>query len=283
MRRLHLFELEDQHWLPAQIRDGITDFLQFAVVRADLYGRASARLSGALRRTGDRRVVDLCSGGGGPWAKLHPAVERQLAHAVDVRLTDYFPNLAALRAVAAGQSGGRITACEQPISALAVPQSLQGFRTVFSAFHHFQPAQAQAILADAVGRNAGIAVFESTQRHPLLLLYMLLTPLLVLLTSPFQKPWRWGRMFWTYVVPAVPLAVLFDGIVSCLRTYTPPELLAMAREVPGSDRYDWEAGVERIGGLPVGVTYLIGTPRTPLAAGCGPAAVPALAARDTPP
>jgi hypothetical protein len=112
-----------------------------------------------------------------------------------------------------------------------------------------------------VSKRQGIAIAESTQRHPLLLAYMLFTPLLVVLTSPFQKPFRWSRIFWTYVVPVVPLAVAFDGFVSCLRTYTPEELMEMVSDVTGNEDYEWQAGVERIGALPIGVTYLIGTPR----------------------
>jgi hypothetical protein len=47
-----------------------------------------------------------------------------------------------------------------------------------------------------------------------------------------------SRLFWAYVVPAIPLATLFDGIVSCLRTYTPAELMALTE---GIDGYQWDA------------------------------------------
>jgi len=68
-------------------------------------------------------------------------------------------------------------------------------------------------------------------------------------------------MFWTYVVPAIPLIVMFDGIVSCLRTYTPEELMALVRQVPGASTFHWESGVRRLGVLPVGTTYLLGWPK----------------------
>jgi len=31
--------------------------------------------------------------------------------------------------------------------------------------------------------------------------------------------------------------------------------------IPGHEVYEWQAGIEKIGILPVGVTYLIGYPR----------------------
>ena len=108
--------------------------------------------------------------------------------------------------------------------------------------------------------KTGVAIFESTQRHPLMLLYMLITPILVWINTPFIRPFRWKRLFWTYVIPLTPLVVMFDGFVSCLRTYTVDELQTMVSKLNSSDDYKWEIGLQRIGFLPVGVTFLIGYP-----------------------
>lgn len=260
MGRIHLFELEDQAWFPKSIRNGITDFLQFAVSVSDLYKPFAARLGRVLGKGRDQRIVDLCAGAGGPWVELKQHVEALRSGAVSVCLTDLFPNQTAFERLRK-EHAPTFAYVAHPVSAVDVPAELVGFRTMFSAFHHFRPEEAVKILEDAVSKRQGIAVAESTQRHPLLITYMFITPLLVLASSLFQKPFRWSRLFWTYVLPVVPLAVLFDGIVSCLRTYTPEELLALVARVPGAESYHWEAGIDRIGPLPVGVTYLIGTPR----------------------
>lgn len=262
MQRVQLFELEDQAWLPAAIRDGITDFLQFAVARSGLYRRTAPVLAAALQQAGCTRLVDLCSGAGGPWSSLLPQI-RDLTgwQHLELTLTDYYPNTQALSAAARADASGRTRYIAEPVSAFCVPADLQGFRTLFSSFHHFRPQDAQTILADAVRQRQGIAIVESTQRHPLLIAYMLLTPLLVWLTTPWQRPWRWSRLFWTYLIPVVPMAVMFDGIVSCLRTYTPSELLALVRQVQGHGSFDWQTDIVRIGRLPVGVTYLVGVPK----------------------
>ena len=260
MKRLHLFEMEDLPWLPSAIRNGITDFLHFAVVRSDLYKVFARRLASSIRHLHSPRVVDLCSGAGGPWATLHRSIGAATEGGIQVRLTDHYPNLAAFEALARVHAPTFDFSAE-PVSALDVPKELTGLRTLFSSFHHFPPAQAASILHDAVNKRQGIAIAESTQRHPLLIAYMLLTPWIVLLTSPFQAPFRWSRLFWTYLVPAIPLAVMFDGIVSCLRTYTPTEMMSLVKTVPGHETYDWQTGIDRHKGLPVGVTYLIGVPR----------------------
>lgn len=258
MRRRHLIELEDLPWFPASIRNGITDFLEFAVVSSNLYRPVVARLDRALLDSQSARILDLCSGGGGPWKRLRRDLHAVREARIRVLLSDIYPNREAFSKLAE-ESGGRVCSVPEPISAMDAPSDLADFRTLFSSFHHFTPEQAQRILADAVTKRQGIGIFESTQRHPLLLLYMLFTPLLVLLSTPFIRPLRWQRLFWTYLVPAIPLAVMFDGIVSCLRTYSVDELTAMTQAL-GEGGYRWEIGIERLGPLPVGVTYLIGYP-----------------------
>jgi hypothetical protein len=173
---------------------------------------------------------------------------------LSVTLTDRHPNLAAANRV---NATGAIRYHEHAVDARAVAPSLRGLRTLFSSFHHFAPADARALLGDAVERRAPIAIFEATRRDAVAIGLTLLAPLIALLATPMIRPFRWSRLFWTYLIPAIPLAVLFDGVVSCLRTYTPNELLALA---DGLDDYDWEAGTEGGKGL-VAVTYLVGVPR----------------------
>lgn len=256
MRRLHLIEIEDQPWCPAPIRDAATDFLRFALHAGNNYAPAAPLLRSAMDRLGERRIVDLCSGGGGPWLRLLEEMDGS-GGAVEVCLTDQYPNLDALRR-AERESGGRLRFHAEPVDATRMPPELEGFRTLFTAFHHFRPEAARAILHDAVRNRQGIGVFETTQRSALSVFLTALSPLFVLLATPWIRPFRWSRLFWTYVVPLVPLLVVFDGIVSCLRTYSVAELRELVDGV-GGEGYVWEAGLAK-GRGPVPVTYLIGSP-----------------------
>ena len=78
----------------------------------------------------------------------------------------------------------------------------------------------------------------------------------VWLLTPKMKRITWDKLLFTYVAPLIPLVTTFDGLVSCLRTYTPDELSSMAN-APG---YEWRAGTEA--GRTVPVTYLIGIPKS---------------------
>lgn len=259
MPRLHLVELEDLPWLPAPVRDAATGYLQLMIHQSDVFAPAVPLLARAVSRTGASRIVDLCSGGGGPWRRLAGAL-RDAGAARPVLLTDRYPNPGAAAAVRGGDPATPVALHPEPIDATQVPSSLEGFRTIFSAFHHFRPADARTVLADAVADGAPIAIFEGTKRNPTCFLFMLLTPLLVVLGMPAVRPFRVTNLLFTYLLPLVPLVVLWDGIVSTLRTYHVEELRALVATVPGHDRYDWEIG-EASGRGPIPMQYLVGTPR----------------------
>jgi hypothetical protein len=117
----------------------------------------------ALERSGATHIIDLCSGGGGPWLDLLPALRAQ-GVTVSLCLTDQYPNTVALASIAEKLPGVRFET--ESVNALDVPARLTGFRTIFTAFHHFRPAEARAILASAVRDSQGIAIFEAAARTP---------------------------------------------------------------------------------------------------------------------
>ena len=145
-----------------------------------------------------------------------------------------------------------------------VPASWRGFRTLFSSLHHFRPAEARALLAAARDAGVGLAAFEATQRSVPAVMATLLLPVAALLAMPFIRPRRASRFVFTYLVPVLPLAIWWDGVVSCLRTYTVSELQRLADGL-GGDRYRWHASAVRNQHTPFPITFLIGEPVAPAA------------------
>jgi hypothetical protein len=262
MRRLQLFEWEDQPWLPRFLRDLATDHLRYAHTTADMapaHEAIALRLAAALRRLGSNRIVDLCSGASGPMTRLRPRLDAALGRPVEIVLTDLFPNVDAFRAVGGDGIRGEIT----PVDAAAVPPALTGLRTMFAAFHHFPPEAAREVLADAVRNRSGIAIFEPLERTPRMLLAVFLSGLIRgFVLTPVIGHLSLARLLCTYVVPLGPLILIWDGVVSALRTYTVDELRDLSRGL-GDGAYDWEAGRFPVA-TPIGAvywSYLIGLPR----------------------
>lgn len=264
MMRLHLFEIHEQPWCPAVIRDGAMDCLCTIATVGNQYKQGGPLLQQALLATGATQIVDLCSGGGGPWRQLGPTLYTSQGKPVPILLTDLYPNKAAYRGKAIPMD--QIRTLATPINATHLPGDLTGLRTLFTAFHHFPPARAQAILQDAVNAGQGIAIFEQTARTPLALLLMYLLPWLAWLAVFLIRPWRFSYFFWTFVIPAIPLVLWFDGIVSCLRTYSAEELVEMVAALEPTSiagvTYVWQSGTLRSPFSPLGVSYLIGYPVT---------------------
>ncbi|HKS07117.1 MAG TPA: hypothetical protein VJR92_12475 [Gemmatimonadaceae bacterium] len=261
MRR-QLFEFEDADWLPSPIRDGGLDFLRHIIVATKFYDCVAPILSRALAHTGDTGIIDLCSGGGGPIEQLRTRVAETIGKDLRVTLTDRFPNVPAFQWLHR-RTNGRIEFKSMSIDATRVPADLAGFRTMFSAAHHFAPDALREVLRDAVSARRGIALFDASERgiRPLLgiPLILLVHPILFLLCTPFFRPFRWSRLLLTYVVPLIPLYTMWDGCISGLRTHQPEDLLSIARSVDGD--YDWAAGKLR-NNIGANVAYLVGTPRT---------------------
>ena len=253
MKRVHLLEIADEDWCPRSIRHAVTDYCRFVTERA--YSPVAPLLAEALQKVGTRHVLDLGSGAAGPWLHLHRRLH-EMGVDVTVCLSDHNPNLEAFER-ARRLSHHSLTFDPAPVDATQVPSELAGFRTMFSAFHHLRPDQARAVLADAVTRREGVGLFECGDRSLLTLGGLLGTPVVVLLVTPFIGPFRWSRLFWTYLVPVVPLVLLFDTIVSWLRLYSVPELRELTS---GLDSYQWDISTVRIKPLPNRITYLIGVP-----------------------
>ena len=260
MRRLHLLEIEDEPWCPRAIRDGATDWLHFLANAHKGFNVIAVKLREAMRRVGSDRIVDLCSGGGGPWQTLAPLLAQ--SGCVTVQLTDFYPNRAAHERVSVG-STGRVTYVSEPVNAMDVPSTFDGVRTMFNAFHQFRPHDARAILADAVMKRRAIVVVEGADHRLLGIVFILLMPLMMLALTPLIRPFRWSRLWLTYVLPAIPLLCLFDGIVSMLRIYNPDELREMVASIPDEQSFEWDIGTQPVHGSPIGLTYLVGVPREP--------------------
>jgi len=254
MKRRQLFEFEDLPWFPSAIREGMTDYLQFLANQANIYKKITPILKKGLQKSGSNKILDICSGGGGGILKISENLKQEIGD-VEITLSDYYPNISAFKRMAE-LAASNIKYIETPVDATQIPKELTGFRTQFLSFHHFPPEMCKKILQNAVDARAVIGVFEAVQRRYINFIPMLMTPITILLLTPFIRPLKISRLFFTYIIPAIPLCTLWDGSISVMRCYSADEMRQMTEEIdaPG---YKWEIG--NSGGI-AGILYLLGYP-----------------------
>ena len=259
MKRIHLFELEDQNWFPDRLRVYMTRLI---VVMHRLLN-SSDEIAGLLSKIPaslkQGKIVDLCSGSGGPMPEVCKILEKKYNYSnLKLTLTDRYPNqhLAAQINEDKSNNANYIT---RPIDATNVPPELKGIRTMVSSFHHFRPEQARKILSDAMENNQPILIYEISDNSAPLALAWISLPVNFLMTffiTPFVRPLTLPQIIFTYLIPVLPLCFAWDGAVSNVRTYTTEDMneLLMGLE---NNNYTWEKGL--IGGK-LKKIYLMGTP-----------------------
>lgn len=215
----------------------------------------------------DHVFIDFCAGGGGPTPSIERHINRDIKQQassgsrpkdpVQFVLTDLHPHIenwteAASRSPNVHFSPDSVDASDAPAdlltnhlntTTLQVDKKKQ-FRLFNLAFHHFDDALARRILANTLRTSDGFAIFELQDRSLRAFLACCLLGVGVMLTAPIHA-WRWrspGTLFWCYALPVLPFVLVFDGLVSSLRTRTPDEVEALMRTcgVDEKELAQWE-------------------------------------------
>ena len=256
--RNYLFEFEDLAWFPDTIRESMTDYLRYLITKVDFYRPIVPLIIEGMNRSNANQVIDLCSGGGGAIEQIQKELNAQSEMEIKIILTDKYPNISAYEFLSV-KTACAISFLNTSVDAADVPVTLKGFRTIFSGFHHFNKLTAKSVIKNAVDAKSGIGIFDGGNKDILAILAILLVhPLVFFFFTPFFKPFRFSRLFFTYIIPVIPFCTVWDGIVSIIRLYKPNELLQIAKEVE-PDSYHWRSGKMK-SKFGLMVTFLIGYP-----------------------
>jgi thioesterase domain-containing protein len=238
LNRVHLFEFNDQRWLPRFMTGWMTRVLRVGH-EATEDGRVWApKVLELIERYGQAEIVDLCSGGGGPVLGMTEILEREHGVSAHVTLTDFIPNLQTAREI--NEARADRVYVTQPISATDVPAHLKGVRTVFSGLHHLKPELAFCLLKNAYDCRQHIFIGETTTRSlPAIRTYWGAVKYFFSMTRQISP--TAAQRFFTFALPVLPLMLGWDNVVSCLRTYSRAELTGFLGQLQ-SDDYHWEVG-----------------------------------------
>ena len=221
--------------------------------------------------------VDFCAGAGGPTPYFEADLNAQLAsnhkqshddeslqskdhvdkdstesyRPVDFVLTDIAPHISAWNAAA--QKSPHLHYVSKSIDAANAPTDMldslglasrpagQKVVRLFSlAFHHFPDPLARSILENTLKTSSGFAILELQGRTLASCIMIALMGPLILLVTPFYF-WRDPiHLIFTYLIPIIPIVLVFDGFVSSIRTRTGEEVKQMADALEGDASANWE-------------------------------------------
>jgi hypothetical protein len=248
MRRFQLFEIADQSWCPSFIRRAATAYMATVGSRTGIYRPTIDLLKRAVEQGKNNAIVVLCAGSGGGILDVANALPPD----TKITLTDLAPDGSFTT------TSSMITYDARAVDARDIPTDLKGARVFYGSFHHFDPGDARGILHAAVQANVPITIFEATERSVRGIAVCSLIPILVLVMMPLIRPVRLLWLVLTYLLPILPAVILWDGLVSSLRSYTQRELGGFVETFKS---YQWEVGV-LLGPRQEHISYLCGAPRS---------------------
>jgi hypothetical protein len=241
-------ELEDYRWFPQRLRRYQMDFIGCMVHWLQLYRPLVPIVAQLMQQRGLAHITDYCSGSGAPALYVH----QKLAIPVTTLLTDKFPQpFAPLPGV---EYAGH------PMDVLNTKPNPQQFYSMYNAFHHFTANEQKNILQGFANLGTSFCIAEILEPGPLSMAQVLPTTIIgQLLVAPFIKPFSWGRLLFTYLLPINLFTVTYDGIVSVLKSKSVKTYSALIADIqtPG-----YTFTVKKIRQLTGNITYITGHPNT---------------------
>lgn len=179
------------------------------------------------------RVVELGAGCG-------PLTERMAvqprAAGLQFVVCDLIPDQAAFRRLEE-RFPGRVEAIYEPVDFGERREWGKNTLLLLSAAFHHVPVQRRPAVLQALRESAGGVMIFSTVRKTLWCLLtapLVIVPALLLPIGFWNRPGRWRRVLWCWLLPVAPLMMVWDAIGGCLRQWSADDWRAADKASPSS-------------------------------------------------
>lgn len=246
MKRIQLFEFEDQSWFPDTLRISMTRLIMVLHKLTGLSPIIKKELDDMIEKTGLSTVVDIGSGAGGAMEDVHQLYAKDKTD-VKFILTDLYPNQKTIARINT-QYDDSLRYYGEPVNAVALENTPEGIKTMLNSFHHLPPHVAKSILKSAKEAKQPIMIYEMADNKIPLLIWWLFLPIslvilivMVFFMTPFVRPLKAEQLLLTYIIPVIPIFYAWDGQASLPRIYTLEDLDELLDGLQSTD-YIWEKG-----------------------------------------
>ena len=130
--------------------------------------------------------------------------------------------------------------------------------TMYNSFHHFSDNEQRSLVQKMVQPGSCFCFVEILEPGFFTLIRILFaSTILQVFSAPFVKPFSLARLFFTYVIPVNLLTVLYDGIISVLKSKTAGQYRQLLTNISEGDYAitvnsygSWKGRVIYIKGIP---------------------------------
>ncbi|MEM6378426.1 MAG: hypothetical protein AAF705_09440 [Bacteroidota bacterium] len=210
MKRKQITQIINTKWCPQHLKILIAEFLSWFVVKVNATKPFVPVIEDTLENSGYKNIINID-------LKIGAGIE-SLAQFLNPEIS---------------------------ISNVPYPEfsaDRKGLYLFANGFHQLPEKEAAKVLKTIAENGHPVVVVEGNNDSLWQIVGMtVFVPLTVLLTAPFVKPFRFSRIFFTYLFPVLPIIILVDGCLALLKLYNPKDLLELtvALKVPN---FQWTAG-----------------------------------------
>lgn len=226
MQLPHGFEFMDMERLPKGLRGALRDILECgnSPPFRSYYLWAAKTVAQIAHQRGCTKIVELGAGTAPITRELAAGIESQ---AINLGCTlspcDLNPDTDTYRQLEARHPGLVVPEYEPFDFSRAHRRWPQGTLVFLSATLHHVPAKDRAAVVHRLAQSADVVlIFEPLRQTFLSGLFCLLSmfPALLCPVVYFNRPQKWRRFLWCWLVPVAPLMFVWDGLISCVRQWT---------------------------------------------------------------
>lgn len=267
MKRIQLFEFEDQKWFPDWLRTSITRLIVVLNKMMGVEEVLSELVHSVLLKVKAEKIVDLGSGSGGSMPAVLEQLKTGYGHKnLSLTLTDLYPSPENVTHFNRDDQPD-ISYSVNPVNAVQLSSAPDGLKTMVNCFHHMPPDKARAILKSAQDNKQPLLIYELSDNSMPTILWGLFLPvsfvimfLMVWFMTPAVKPLTFRQIIFTYLLPVIPVFYFWDGQASMPRTYSLNDYEELLPD--STSDYTWEKGYAFNAKKQKKGTYLLGIPNS---------------------
>ncbi len=235
-------ECNDSPHCPQFIRESILEVLGQSIRDAGVYEKLAPRFIEFCAEAQVKDVLELGAGSGESTAVFLDAIRQTNQSPPHVYISDLFP-MVEVMARTCKRFPGVLTPITEPVDIGDLGDVVShDMHMVLSAFHHLDTGVARVFLQKVQEQKSAVFIAEPFTNSLRAFVPLFLHGFTGLARNGvFSSRMRLVKFFFTFLIPLIPMCLLWDGLISMIRMYSEEEFMAVVASLPDSGQsYLWQ-------------------------------------------